>query len=232
MKLFDVDNLLALSMELLGASFSVRAVDTPKRRRQYDRLWGDVWRRSGWTWDVDKQREYRGPAADFMVLWCGLIPAGTIRLIPSWPDSRLPILTDHDVTHYPFGSERSFEVTLLTVRRTFRSIARSVVLLKLGRQAVRWARGMDCPIGLAAVDQGLWRRMKRRYGELPAFEFAEKKRFDQDDSVDIPLAIRLDDMSAFLERNARPLNGFLFGFRPEPLKEIEDARCRRSAYDY
>lgn len=177
---------LLKGLSLSGASrlFLVHKVNGRISRWLFTRVWLSVWLQSGYATSkkeiCEHYREYEGRSKDFLVLFLGFFPCGTLRLIlGSGNKQDLPVLKDFE--HTSLIPEKVGEITLATTLSSFRkahSLVFLVAIKALFAESLR--QGLDGWV--IAADKRLWRGLPRL--SMPFHQTGPEKMYEG--SITVP----------------------------------------------
>lgn len=189
-------------VKIFAFFFPIRVVKKKRDQESFKRLWYESWLEKGY-YDFPEQPleefgAYDHLSVDFLVKFLGLIPCATVRIIKDSKDLPLIVLRDFSILEKPWKDESGVrEVTLLSVKKSFRGRLRNLVLLVLLRMVIKYGIENELEGIVAAVDKRFY--ILLRVVGIPFRPIGEEKFYQG--SVTIPVFVGREDLSKIREKN-------------------------------
>ncbi len=166
-------------LRLLALLFPVRKIRSQRDKKAFAKIWSKIWLEEGY-YDhpdqvIDEFSKYDHLSVDFLVKFLGIFPVGTLRLIHYDELMGLPVLNEFEIVEKKWVNDhRIMEVTLLTVKESFRKRFFHVSSLVLMRNIIRYGMKERLEGIVMMADKRLFFLMKRKLS-FPIWQIGPEK---------------------------------------------------------
>jgi hypothetical protein len=182
MKITAVKNFMKVQLlRVMAMLFTVKVANRPRDRKIFTEIWHTAWLGEGYAVPgeliIEKYSKYDKFSVDLLVKFLGIIPLGTIRLIRNNSEVGLPVLNDFEVEKCWQRDNDLIEITLLAVKRKYRSRLFGLTSLILIRETVKYCKNNNMEGGIMACDKRLFFLIRRKLG-FPIMQIGPEKFYE------------------------------------------------------